>query len=300
VHQKHQAGFSELARDWHALRRAKTGAVKGLFQIDLRTHAGKAGHAPFVDFYHDAVAVPPVAQRARLDEHVALVCRVQHIRRNGWHAQPPQVATVIPDRLRMGQPALLPASHSSQLDAPDGRLHLDHPPVGTEAFVHPAEARRMVAFVNRRIGLAVVFVRPHLRPEISVVCRDHTAFAACGHDLVLTERPGADMAERTDRAAVDTRAVSLGTVLDYPKAVLPGEAHYGRHVARPSGEMDANDCARSGSQGSLDGTGTDVLAVTLDIGEHRRSSHRNDAGRRGQKRSGGDDDFIAYADAERA
>ncbi|MOA19711.1 hypothetical protein D3C78_1401140 [compost metagenome] len=92
----------------------------------------------------------------------------------------------------------MPISHATQLYTPDYGLCLDHTPIGTEAVVQPAEARRVLALIDRFPALAVILERPHFRPQFAVIGSDHAALAASAHDLVLAERPGTDMADGTD------------------------------------------------------------------------------------------------------
>src|SRR5690606_24252127 len=103
-----------------------------------------------------------------------------------------------------------PGAHAPQLDAPDGRLHLLHPPIGSERRVQPAETGRMMLFVDRTPALAMILERPHARPQLPVAGSDHSAFSARGNDLVLAERPRPDIAEGTDAASVVAGAMRLG------------------------------------------------------------------------------------------
>src|SRR3546814_13496926 len=69
----------------------------------------------------------------------------------------------------------------------------------------------------------MILERPHARPEIAIVARHHAAFAAGGHDLVLAEGPGADMADRPDAAPLVARAMRLRAILDHLDTARGGE-----------------------------------------------------------------------------
>ena len=152
---------------------------------------------------------------------------------------------------RIGRTRRGPLRHPPQLDAPDRGLHFRQSPVGAKAFMHPAKTGRMLALVNCLPALAVVFVRPHARPQLAVIGGDHAALAAGGHDLVLTETPGADMADATHRAPFVTRAMRLGAVLDHVQAALARQFHDGVHVAGHAGEVHADN--HFGARGKDDG-----------------------------------------------
>src|SRR5690606_7744833 len=124
-----------------------------------------------------------------------------------------------PDALRMIQAGGMPLRHATQLHATYYGLHFKHAGVGSKAFVKPAVARRVIAFVDGCPALAVVLPGPHGRPERAIVRGDHAAFAAGGHDLVLAEGPGTNVADRADRAALVSSTVRLGAVFDDPEVM---------------------------------------------------------------------------------
>src|SRR5688572_1659415 len=163
----------------------------------------------------------------------------------------------------MTQPALLPAGHPAELDSPDRGLYFDHSPVGPESFMHPTKPWRMGSLVDRLIGLPMVLVRPHPRPEDGIVRGDHTAFPARGHDLVLAKGPRTNLPERPDRAPCKASAMRLSTILNHGQPVLIGQRHDGGHVARPSRKMHADDPSGPRRQHGLDGHGIDILAVSV-------------------------------------
>ena len=180
----------------------------------------------------------------------------------------------------IGVPRRGPLGHSLKLDPADRGLHLEHSPVGSEALVQPAESRRVLTLVHRVPALAVVLVRPDRFPQIFVVDRDHSAFAAGGHDLVLAEGPRADVADRADAAAFVAGAVGLGAVLDHLDAARPRELHDRIHVDGITAEVHDDDRARALGQHRPDRFGRDIAAVAVDVGEHRRSRRRSRRTRR--------------------
>ena len=299
VDEEHQAGFAQLPGHRQALGRAPAGAVEGLFQVHLRAGAGEAGHAAGADLGEDAVAVPALAQLRRLDEDVALVGGVLDLRRDLRHPQPGQAARAFPEPAGVGQAAGVPAGHTAELDAADHRLGLHHPPVAAEALVQPAEARPVLALVDRLPALAVVLQRPHARPQPALVGGDHAALAAGGHDLVLAERPGPDMADGAHRAALVARPVGLGAVLDDLQAALGGQGHDRVHVAGPAGQVHADHRPGARGQHRADARGGDVLRIAVDLGEHRCGAGVDDAGDRSEEGPRGDHHLVAGADFQR-
>src|SRR5690606_90567 len=111
-------------------------------------------------------------------------------------------------------PEAQPFRQALELAASDRRLHLGHAPVGAERFVHPAEARWVLASMHRIVALAVILVRPGGAPKILVGGGQKAAFAGRGHDLVLAEGEGRHIAEAADWPAVVRRTVRLRAVLD--------------------------------------------------------------------------------------
>ena len=88
--------------------------------------------------------------------------------------------------------------------------------------MQPSEPRRVLALVNRRITLAMIFEGPHRPPKILVIRCHHATLTAGGHDLVLTETPRADVPDAADAAALVTRAMGLCTIFDDFEVVLGG------------------------------------------------------------------------------
>src|SRR3546814_11384030 len=96
---------------------------------------------------------------------------------------------ILKDR-RIGRPRTRQFRHAAKLDAADRGLHLQHSPIGADALMHPAETRRVRAFIDRVPALAMILERPHARPEITNVARHHPPFPAGGHVLFLSADPG--------------------------------------------------------------------------------------------------------------
>src|SRR5690606_40429110 len=96
------------------------------------------------------------------------------------HTQYRMAATGVPYALGVTGARCGPLRHPLELDAPDHRLQLGHPPVGTEALMQPAKARRMLALIHRFPALAVVLIRPHARPR----SEEHTSELQSRENLV--------------------------------------------------------------------------------------------------------------------
>src|SRR5690606_31575710 len=160
----------------------------------------------------------------------ALVMGMHIIRRYHRHPQRRMLTAGIPDLLRIARTRRGPVSHTLELDPPDHRLHLGHPPVGTKALMQPAEPRRMLLLVYRIPGLTVILVRPHALPQLAVIGGHHATLTARSHDLVLAERPGTHMADGANRTALVARTMGLGAILDHIQPALLGQLHDRVHI----------------------------------------------------------------------
>src|SRR5690606_35920678 len=160
-------------------------------------------------------------------------------------------------------PCGVPTRHTLQLDPPDNGLGLHHSPIRAEAVVQPAEAGRVRALVHGLPALAVILVGPHPRPQRFVRGGDHAAFSAGGHDLVLAEGPCADVADGSDGPALVLRTVCLRAILDHVDPALAGQLHDRIHVARPAGQVHADDCSGIGGKYGFDGPRGDILRVSV-------------------------------------
>src|SRR5690606_21695578 len=96
-----------------------------------------------------------------------------------------------------------------------------------------------------------------------------------GHDFILTERPGPNMAYRPDHGITNFRAMRLSTIFDDEQIMLFRQGHNAIHITRPAAEMnrdyrlgfrrnDLADCARA-----------DIPAIGFDISENRGGSNRD-------------------------
>ena len=57
----------------------------------------------------------------------------------------------------------------------------------------------MLPTIDGFIALSVILEGPGARPEVRIVCRQHSAFAAGGEDLVLAERKSIYITDGSDR-----------------------------------------------------------------------------------------------------
>src|SRR5690554_5091091 len=154
VYQKHQTGLAQFLRHLQRRIRPPTRAVKGLLMVDLRARPLKTRHAAGTNLIHNPVPVPPWRQLLRLNLYIAFVVGVVTATIIGtpgltasttsklWHPQRWQVPTGSPNTFRIGGTSLVPLSHLAQLNPPNYRLHLRHPPIGPKRIVQPTKTRR--------------------------------------------------------------------------------------------------------------------------------------------------------------
>ena len=164
VDQEHQAGRPERPRHRSGVAPAPGRARRTRAPGRSPSRIRRSRHPAVGDRGHDAIAGPAARQPLRSDEGVELVPGVADVS--------PAVSGTRSSRDRPQASARIAAlrrraaSHSgrrSQLAAADRRLHLGHAPVGAEGLVQPAEARRVLAVIDRVVALAVVLVRPGAR-----------------------------------------------------------------------------------------------------------------------------------------
>ncbi len=91
---------------------------------------------------------------------------------------------------------------------------------GMPADMDPAKTRRMCFCIHSVMAFAMIFKRPHNRPQRRIVGCHHATFATCRHNFVLTKRPGTNMPDSTNRTAFVLGAVGLGTVFNHEKAMF--------------------------------------------------------------------------------
>lgn len=299
VHQEHQAGFTQRLGHGQARLRAPGGAIERFFQINLGARARVGWNACCIDFVQDAIPVPVGLQRLRFNKDVSLVGGVHDMLRHIWNAQCRQAPGVVPNAACIFQADAMPFGHALELNAANDSLHFHHAPVGAEAFMQPAESGRMLTVIHCIPGLAVVFVRPHLLPQGFIIGRDHAAFAARGHDLVLAEGPGTDVADRTDRAPAVLRAMRLRAVFNDVQPMFLSLGHDAIHLARPAGQMNGDDGLGARRQHRCNGFRRNILCVAVHISKDRCGAGVDDGGHRCQKGARCNNHFIAYAYAQR-
>ena len=299
MNQKHQAGFAQLLGDGKPICRTPAGAIERLLQINLRTRPLKAGNAMRLDGLDDAITRPARRKGRGLYIDIAFVIRMNDAFGQGRHSYRRMRLAGSEDGMGIRGAPCRPLGHATQLDATDNRLHLQHPPVGAEAFMQPAETRRVLPFIHGLVALAMVLVLPHRAPQRLVVGRDHAALAARGHDLVLAKRPGADVADRAHGPALVTRSVRLRAVFDHSEPMRIGQRHDRIHVARPTGQMHG-DHRLGAVRDRLGNAGCRQIAtVGLHIGKHWNCASIHDAGNAGDESARRDDHLIARTDAQR-
>ena len=178
-------------------------------------------------------------------------------------------------------------------------LKLGHAPVRAERLVQPAKPGRMLSLVDRFPGFAVILVGPHPRPECVIVRRDHSPLSARGHDLVLAERPSADVTDRTDGATPPACAVCLRAILDDLQPVFARQRHDRVHVGHRAADVDDDDGTGTRSQHRANGFGRQALSVPVHVGKHRARARGDHAGDRGDEGARRDDHVVVRSDAER-
>src|SRR5690606_26453957 len=250
VHQEHQAGLTQLPRNRQTLCRPPVSSIKGCLQIHLGAGALITGHAARHYLIDNTVATPIRSQLLWSNLYIAFVVGMHAVIRQHRNPQRLMLAAGTPDAFGIARASSRPLPHPLELNTPDNALHLGHPPVGAKALMQPAKARRVVTLIYCIPGFAMILVRPHTLPQLTIIGRDHAPFTPSGHDLVLAERPGPDMTDRADRAPLVTGTMGLGTVLDHKQIMLAGQFHDRVHIARPTGQVHTDDCLGALSQRS--------------------------------------------------
>src|SRR5262249_33101684 len=150
----------------------------------------------------------------------------------------------------------------------DGRLHLGHPAICSEAVMHPAELRGRGSKMRRTVILPMIFVAPCCFEDLFIVGGDHPSFATGRHDLVLAERESAGITDRADFPAVVSGSMRLGAILQHFQLVLPREFQNRIQIARPAREVNSDNRASTWRKHALDGSGSQVLALPVDVGKY--------------------------------
>src|SRR5690625_2625912 len=132
-----------------------------------------------------------------------------------------------------------------QLNASNCSLDFKHSPVGAEAFMEPAESRRVIPLIYRLVTFSVVLERPSLPPCGLIVHCQKTAFSASRDDFILTEAESSEVTKTTHRPIVNHGSMRLRSIFDYTKVVVGCELHQRRHVNWPAPQMYWYDCPSS-------------------------------------------------------
>lgn len=295
---EHQAAFVEFMGDQKRLIWTKTRIREGEFLVDLAATAAAAEWAAGHDLAGNAVTRPPRLQPVAIDESIELVVAVIGVRGGFWNADTGNVGEPGPQDVCPTPADRDPFGQVPQLNAADRGLHFGQPPVGAKRFMQILERARVRAVVNGVPAFAVVLVTPRLLPQGIVVGGDEAAFTRRRHDLVLTEREGIDMPDRTDGSAFVERAVSLGTIFNHRDAMLVRELHQRVHVARPTGEMDGDDRLGLRRYDGTNGLNGEILAVTIKVGDDRPGTSRDRTTGGSDERATGADNIVAGTNAE--
>src|SRR5262249_13005913 len=147
---------------------------------------------------NNPVARPALPERRGLDEQIAPVGRRLAPIRNDRDAQPIELPRGFVDPIGKLLTLRRPRRDVLQLYSSDRSLDLGHSPVGAETLMQPAKGRLRLDRAGGGIALAVILDRPGAMPELAVVRGDHAAFAGGSDDLVLTERPSRNIADRSN------------------------------------------------------------------------------------------------------
>ena len=116
--------------------------------------------------------------------------------------------------------------------------------------------------------------------------------------LGLAEAEAADIADGTDRAAVILAADGLRAVLNDVEVVLAGNLHDAAHIAYNAVEMHDNDALGALSDLALNVIWVDGGAF-VNVTEDRNRARLHNGERRSNERIGGNNHFVARADAQR-
>src|ERR1700678_733641 len=164
--------------------------------------------------------------------------------------------------------------------------------------MQPPKALFVLAVVNGIVAFTMVFEAPRALPDLGIIRREHSAFAAGGHDFVLAEREGRNMSQRAHGAALVRRPLSLRAIFDDSQIVLRRQLHDLIHIAGPSREVDRDDRARSRSNRAPYGFHSDVLTVGVHIDANRTSPPHHNATRGCNERARSRNHFIAATNAK--
>src|SRR5262249_21645239 len=150
---------SQLPRDGKTFARPRCRG-KCFLQIDLAAARAGTENPLGAERRRDAAAVPLIAQELSPEEGIVLVIRMVYLRRGFRQHQSGYSAELAGEEAGIGAPRCDELVESPQLHAADGRLHLGHPAICSEAVMHPAELRGRGSKMRRTVILPMIFVAP--------------------------------------------------------------------------------------------------------------------------------------------
>src|SRR5580765_2492825 len=115
----------------------------------------------------------------------------------------------------------------------------------------------------------MVFVAPDRFKGSFIIGSNHPAFAAGRHDLVLAKREGAGIPHGAHLTSLVRGSMRLCAVFHNSQLTLMSEFQNRIHVARPAGKVNSHDGARPWREYPLDGSSGKILALTINVGNHR-------------------------------
>ena len=131
-----------------------------------------------------------------------------------------------------------------------------------------------------------------------IIGRDHAAVAEGAEVLRREKAEAAEVSDGAGAAPLVLRADRLRAVLDHVQVVPLGDRHNRIHVGHLSVQVHGHDHLGFRCDRGLDQAWLDVVAVWIDVHEHRHCAHPVDAAARGEEGVRRGDDFIAALDAE--
>jgi hypothetical protein len=96
----------------------------------------------------------------------------------------------------------------------------------------------------------------------------------------------------------DHRAMCLGAIFDHPDIVGAGKSQDAVHVAGPACQMHGQDADRARGDERGNRLRRDVLAVRINVGEHRNAAGQEHTAGRCNEAAWGHDDFVARLNVE--
>ncbi len=135
MHQEHQARVAKLLRD----RQRFGQTAKGFLAVDFRAGSRQAGYASGIDLTHNLIAPGDIT----IHKNIGLVEGVGHAVRDLRHAKERVAASRFKERSGIACAGGAPALDAGQLDPADRGLCFREAPIGADALMQPAIARRM-------------------------------------------------------------------------------------------------------------------------------------------------------------